>query len=32
MSCLVAESDAVVGFAMLDHTDPEAYVSDADAE
>lgn len=32
MTCLVAESDAIVGFAMLNHTDPEEYVSDADAE
>lgn len=32
MTCLVAERDAIVGFATLDHTEPEEYVSDADAE
>lgn len=32
MTCLVAERQAIVGFAVLDHTEPEAYAADADAE
>jgi putative acetyltransferase len=32
MTCLVAERDAIVGFAILNQTEPEDYTTDADAE